>query len=603
MDLDKEQASKNGHNMSRLSHIILCSSILSLTSVAQKPQGQLTEFGVRRVGPVVIDARPSVSASFCKARCLTTIKGSPDGTGNLFPQTCRSYSWNSVSNRCELFPQPGDAVGNDDYVSGVIDGDPSLTIIYANAATWKVPWMADAPNIRCGEWGCRSKRFVQQIKASGMVPDIIFLTEVNLYSWGIVQGSREPYQALKLLHDELRLQLNIEYRIASANGVEAEIGLDRNGGVINQGEAVLYNPLRIVNKTMKNVPYITNSFVRGIGHRVPHDEATSYFMEAGAHLRASVPFCTSSFSNFADQYLDGPLFMQEDIHRTNRCDPSYGRNAGLSWSYQYSSAPGLRWRRIGQKVRLALASDPEHPIEFINAHLTQRERPCPAPPLTCPFPWVNPETIAAVPELVIAGPIVDQHMAPFFLNDINVNFEDSDYGLLLTMLPGWRVLDWAPGIPTIREAQRLGLTSRPENERYSIDTMGVLHGNSDPNYTDTELYEIAWKRGKILYQTRLVSSVWLPLGIESVQTAPYGTDLTRFPFPERLFGDHAAHIFKVESVEPIDLTLGPILKHSGLVETPWQLWNEDYMRAEVLPWCLKHSDCAQWLCAARADCG
>lgn len=457
--------------------------------------------------------------------------------------------------------------------------------------------MADDPNIRCGEWGCRSRKLVEQIKASGLVPDVILLTEVNLYSWGVVQGAREPYQALKLLHDQLSSQLNIEYRIASANGVEMDIGLDRTGGVINQGEAVLYNPRRIVNRTMKGVPNAPNTFLRGIGHRAPQDETTAYYLEVGAHLRASVPFCTSNFASFADSYLDGPVFMQEDMHRTSFC---VGRQAGLSWSYQYSTEPGNRWRRIGQKVRLALASDPEHPIEFINAHLTQRERPCPSPPTPCPFPWVNQETIALVPDLIVAGPIVDQHMAPFLLNDINVSFDDGDFKFLMTMLPGWQVLDWGQSIATIREAQRLGLTALPDdNQKFHIDTMGVLHGNTDP--ANGDVYENTWKRGKILYRTRLRSSVWLPIGVENLQDAPGGANLPRFAFKERLFGDHVAHIFQVESIEPIDPEM-LIRDFPGFAENPSLLWNDDYMRLEALPWCMSQTGCKQWLCSVRADC-
>ncbi len=576
--------------------IVAVAIALSSRAHAQ-PRGKWLEYDVRRQATGVLDRSTRPDAEACRWRCAFWVAGATIG-GAAVSKTCQGYSWSVASHQCELYDSEGTVTGDKSFVSGVRNGRTTLSVAYYNVATWKPQWLPD--------WSVRAPALVRELQKTNIVPDVIMLTELNHYSDGYVQGPHRPYEMLAILHGELLRQLGVSYRIAAAPGVEMDIGPSRLGGLISQGEAVLYNPSRLENHTADGVTVAhglvqaTPEVVRGIGYRVPGDETTSNAAEAGAHLRASVPVCipelfppppgsARDYEGFARAFLDGPEMITPTAPVVDVLRPPCQGPVGPSWSVQYSPEPGHRWRRVGMKVRLALKTDPLHPIELYDVHTTQRER--------AGLPDVTDQSIKLIPLLINAGPAVEQHMPPIFANDINVSYHDTSYDFLLATMAGWNVEDWGPGAWNMQEVDALKAIDNTVLADFSSDQMGLLVGVSDPAlgppYTDF------WKTGRVLYPSVVRRRVWMPEAVDDWRVAPAGADLTKYHGPGEVFTDHASQVFEVESLEAPPQSFVPAVLSRFTIEA---LQDPKLFESIVTLACAEDPECSAWRCERLGLC-
>ena len=387
---------------------------------------------------------------------------------------------------------------------------------------------------------------------------------------------------LQLIHAELARVFGIKYRIAYATGVEMEIGKERLSGWAHQGEALLYNPERMINLTPNDVTVISPTLslphvVRGIGSPAVNDERTLDYNERGTHLRASVPVCNSKYEAFARAFLDGP----EMEMRNPGAGPFYTNCVGPigpAWNFQYDPLTG-RWRRIGAFNRMALKTDPDHALEFYNVHLTQNER-------TGDGISVIDQTLSSVRQFVshpkgAARPPL--HTAPIFANDINVNFGDGGFNFLLRELDDWRVLEWGPGLASVQA---------PNPPQDYIDTMGVLQANLDPNLGPV------YQDQPVLYPSVMVNSAWLPQGVSDPSIAPKGADLRFYTGPGLVFTDHTSQRFTLKTVEEQDVLPGFMQEWLRGVD----LYDRGFVTTTFVWECAASDQCRDWLCKDLGAC-
>ncbi len=321
---------------------------------------------------------------------------------------CKAYAFRISSRWCWKKNAVPASVPNPGIVSGVKDGDISLTVYFAN--------VMNGASFLGADWLTRANRMAEAVRATGQTPDVIALTEAAGWRWSIFDGPNlSDYQTIRAIHQEFTSRLGIDYRIAYVTGMVAPL---TGSGSYFQSELLLYNPNRL-----RNLMGNEANFVR----LAAHDSVTS-----GPHLRRSLPNCGNlETRNYINARMDG-------LWDNEKC--GFGSPTGPAWNFLY--APGGSKRRIGAYNRLAFLHEPERPIEIYNVHLTQTEYRG--------GPFVLGQTIGWVPSFmqhVGTQPWQERFYAPMFLNDINVNRGNNLYIQLLLAMPGWEDVSGGPTTP------------------------------------------------------------------------------------------------------------------------------------------------------------
>lgn len=161
-------------------------------------------------------------------------------------------------------------------VSGARDAVVDLAVITANMkGTSDLPQGGGPGAIG---WSERFERLAFQISLSGRPPDLISLTELDGWTWCFPNWRVGDYDTLGVLIAELLRRTYVTYRIAYLVGRSGSYGgIDSSRCHYFTGDAVLYNPARIVNTTPQDV----------MGRpTLAHDDAFY-----GVQLRRSLPIC------------------------------------------------------------------------------------------------------------------------------------------------------------------------------------------------------------------------------------------------------------------------------------------------------------------------
>ena len=120
----------------------------------------------------------------------------------------------------------------------------------------------------------------------------------------------------------------------------------------------------------------------------------------------------------------------------------------------------------------------------------------------------------------------------------------------------------------------------------------------EPRFTDL------WKTGRVLNNTVLRASRWLPEGAGDWRVSPGGADLLKYRGPAKFFSDHTGHVFQVESLEPPDVNAGePIWKHPKLKNSSVLLRDVRFVTEDFQSWCASSVECDSWACRILGRCG
>lgn len=321
---------------------------------------------------------------------------------------CKAYAFETGTHRCWKKNAVPPSFPNPAIVSGVKDGDISLTVFFAN--------VTNAATFLNADWRTRASRMAIAVKQTGQTPDVIALTEAAGWrrTWDFWNNIGD-YETIRAIHEAFASQLGVDYRIAYVTGQVAAI---TGTGEYFQAEVLLYNPNRLRNLTAEEARFTSPAV---------HDSETG-----GSHLRRSLPNCgTLDTRSYIDPRMDGPW-------NNEKC--GFGSPTAAAWNFLYTPT-GSHYRRIGAYNRLVFLHEPHRPIEVYNVHLAQRVRP------RDPGPLITDQTISWIPSLMNSvGTQVwqERFYVPLFLNDINVSHGDEIYDLLLQTMPGWEVVSWGP---------------------------------------------------------------------------------------------------------------------------------------------------------------
>jgi hypothetical protein len=224
------------------------------------------------------------------------------------------------------------------------DGDQrrSLSVVTAN--------MANGVDVNGLDWKQRMDRFAAAIDRTGVVPDIISMTE----SAGRWRCSVPPfrdardYDIADQLLSNLRQRIGVGYRIAYMVGIEDTV--NNFAGTpfcwFYSGDTLLYNPSRVTN--------LTPAEVSG-KPQVAHNASGPL----GFQTRRSLPLCNRG-SNFEplDELIDGP---QEN----DGCNPP--PPSGPAYT-QVESTSGGDQALVASLARFSLVDVPGSSFDVVTTH-------------------------------------------------------------------------------------------------------------------------------------------------------------------------------------------------------------------------------------------
>ena len=145
-------------------------------------------------------------------------------------------------------------------------------------------------------WQTKADRFANLIIGTGVVPDIISMTEST--GWSYCGGDTTgDYDIVDRIISDLKNSTGVTYRIAYMVGVEGTVGGHLGLCKYFSGDTVLYNPTRITNITPAD----------GLGSGWPQvaHNATNVI---GIQVRRSLPLCNRGTTlEQLEQLIDGPL--------------------------------------------------------------------------------------------------------------------------------------------------------------------------------------------------------------------------------------------------------------------------------------------------------
>lgn len=218
---------------------------------------------------------------------------------------------------------------------------PTLTVVTTN--------MANAFALQGVTWEMKMDRLAALIVASGQVPDIISMTEVSGWTSCTTPASDNSgdYDMIDRLIWRLRDGTGVTFRVAYLVGADGSFGWGRCR--YYSGDAVIYNPNRIVNLTPADVATRAQ---------------TSYNENlVGFQVRRSLPICArGARTNIAglEQLIDGP----GRVERCNQPTP-----AGPAWAWQVQ-IPGGGFGVVATLARFGLVSVPGSSFDVVTTHPT-----------------------------------------------------------------------------------------------------------------------------------------------------------------------------------------------------------------------------------------
>ena len=224
---------------------------------------------------------------------------------------------------------------------------PTLSIASVN--------MANAVDFGGGaNWQTRVDRLVTTIEGAQLVPDFISLTEIA----GLWNCSTPPYRRagdydmIDRLLWRLDKRLSANYRVAYMVGVTGSVNNDFGTPLcwFHSGDALLYNPDRLVN--------LTPADVAGKAQE-RHDGPL-----LGTYIRRSLPICSRDTTLMPlEQLIDGP----DQTDRCNTPTPS-----GPAW-VQVDSTRGGGQTLVASLGRFSLRAAPGSSFDVVTSHLQSPE--------------------------------------------------------------------------------------------------------------------------------------------------------------------------------------------------------------------------------------
>jgi hypothetical protein len=214
--------------------------------------------------------------------------------------------------------------------------------------------MANAVDVEGFDWKQRIDRLAAAIDRTGVVPDIISMTE----SAGLWRCSTPPfreaedYDMADRLISDLRQDTGVTYRIAYMVGTDGAVknALGLPFCWYYSGDTLLYNPSRLTN--------LTPSDVAGRPQQAHNGTLV------GFQIRRSLPLCDRGSDLVPlDQLIDGP----EQRDRCNHPTPS-----GPAWA-QVDSTRGGDHTVVASLARFSLVGVADSSFDVVTTHPTSPE--------------------------------------------------------------------------------------------------------------------------------------------------------------------------------------------------------------------------------------
>ena len=208
------------------------------------------------------------------------------------------------------------------------------------------------------------------LQASGAVPDVIALQEVNAWTWCTFNHRMIPdYAPLDELISALEAGTGVRYQIAYLTALTfaqgnfhcSTDGQEQHACQAMSGLALLYNPNRVRN-------LMTDTTIEDAAEAFPSDAPR----QEGAHLQRSLPCCNPAVGSEISSRIDGPA-------QTDKCNRE--TPAGLAWiSGNVAALARLEWTdspgAVFHVYNVHLAWQPnEHPgdVDSANAAVSALE--------------------------------------------------------------------------------------------------------------------------------------------------------------------------------------------------------------------------------------
>lgn len=267
--------------------------------------------------------------------CLAQCQADTRCAAYTFVRTAASGSPN-----CWLKDSVPAASDHADCVSGVRGAFKDLALVSVNMKGHSAIPQEGGPDSVA--WTQRYDQLAAAIARSGRAPDLISLTEVGGWEWCWVGGGAGDYEALATLIDGLAARTNVTYRIAYMVGSTSSYGgINRTRCQQFMGDAVLYNPITMVNRTP------ADAATRVV---VPHDSGL-----LGLTLRRSLPICNpGSPPRDVTALIDGPT-------QTGKC----GRPTPAAPAWALIDDMGMV---IGSLGRFSFAHDTRDSFDLFTVH-------------------------------------------------------------------------------------------------------------------------------------------------------------------------------------------------------------------------------------------
>lgn len=318
-------------------------ALLAANTMAQTPPETTLETNTQRAG-VAYSTLITNTATDCATDCLSQ------------PQ-CAAFEFEKSTSLCRLKSTATTPTDDGCCISGARGATPRLIVVTANM--FGTSNLDSAHNIACtpnqGDcegWWVRHRRLAAAINGAGAPPDIISLTEMNgKDSWqGDIQAtgyaSVKDYQPLEWILRDLEQLTGIQYRIAYHVGHREYYSLQVYWG----GDAVLYNPARLINLTPTE---ISNGGVE-------HDAFVF-----GPQVRKSLPACDGTIATLSRVVaaLDGPSINQSGCAvPTTPTGPAWVLMQNID--YTKNGAPHNLQQVMASMARFAFAHDPRPSRSF-----------------------------------------------------------------------------------------------------------------------------------------------------------------------------------------------------------------------------------------------
>lgn len=217
-----------------------------------------------------------------------------------------------------------------------------LTVVSAN--------ISNAFTLGTIRWQDKADRFAALIAGSGVVPDIISMTESSGWTW-CGGDTTADYEMIERILSNLRKETGVTYRIAYMVGAGGVVGGHAGLCHYYTGDTVLYNPNRVTNLTPADV---------ATRPQVQHD-ARIYWTQ----VRRSLPLCNRGPRlEPLETLIDGP--PQTD--KCGRLTPS-----GPAWLLVVLESLSLGDAPVASLARFSLVDVPGSSFDVFTVHPTAND--------------------------------------------------------------------------------------------------------------------------------------------------------------------------------------------------------------------------------------